>query len=147
VINKPARALRLPVPGDPRRLLRRLAGAVLALAGIVFLIVGAALLASQRWTPVTATVQSCTTRATHATSGSTRYDQVCTVSWQDPAGPRTATVDFGQARTAPGTDARIRVHGGSAVLATPAWAGYAVLGAGLLLAGAGAVVSIRAWRR
>jgi len=128
-----------------RKLFSRIAGIVLALVGIVALVIGAVLLASQRWPLVRATVQSCQTHVTD--TGSSRSSTTdCAMVWQDDAGIHTATVGFGgQGPRTPTVG--IRVHGSTAVEATPLWLPWGVLGVGVGLAGAGGVVFARSLRR
>lgn len=128
-----------------RKLFSRIAGIVLTLVGIVALIIGGVLLTSQRWPLVQATVQSCQTRVTH--TGSTRSSTTdCAMVWQDSAGVHTATVSFsGHGPKAPTVP--LRVHGTTAVEATPVWVGWVTLGFGFALASAGVLVVVRSVRR
>jgi hypothetical protein len=129
-----------------RKRFSRFAGIVLALVGVVALVIGGVLLASQRWPLVQATVQSCQTRITHTTGSHRSSTTDCAMVWQDSSGVHTATVGF-NGHGPNGPTVALRVHGATAVEATPIWAGWVTLGVGFVLASAGVIVVTRSLRR
>jgi hypothetical protein len=140
------------MPGSARvsaaaTFLRWARGILLVLVGLVALIVGGLLLASQNWPAATGTVGSCTTRTTTTTSHSRTPHQSCVVRWTTGTQQHQATVDFGAARKSAGESVALRVHGDRAVSASPAWLGYFVLAVGLILLVGGVLLTLRARRR
>ncbi len=134
-----------------RRLFSRFAAVVITLVGVVALIIGSVLLASQRWPAADATVQSCTSHLSRSSGTSThRTAQVqwdCQVTWVDSAGSHTDTLDYGGKHAVPGEVDRIRVHGNVIVLENPVWVPYVVLGVGLVLLVVGVFLFVRTVRR
>jgi hypothetical protein len=120
-------------------LFRRLAGIVVALVGVIFLVIGILEISSQSWTLTTATVQSCTPRIVTSNSGSGRIhtDYYCQVSWQDGGASHTATIDLGTKTKNVGQSQQLRVHGDSAAVPTPGWLGWVFGGLGILLLASG----------
>ena len=120
---------------------------LLGLVGLVFLTIGVWLLVSLSWDRATGVVQDCTTRVERTSPGttgtSTRTVQVCTVSWQAADGPRSASLEINGSDTLPGESVELRVSGGQAVVATPAWVGVATAAGGLAMVGTSAVLLVR----
>ena len=117
---------------------------LLGLVGLVFLTIGVWLLVSLSWDRATGVVQDCTTRVERTGTGtSTRTVQVCTVSWQAADGPRSASLEINGSDTLPGESVELRVSGGQAVVATPAWGGVATAAGGLAMVGTSAVLLVR----
>jgi xanthosine utilization system XapX-like protein len=78
----------------------RLAGPIVAgIVGLVFIVVGAALVASQSWESVTATANSCQTRIDRSGNPpSHRNHTTCVMIWRTAAGDyHSGTVDFRRA--------------------------------------------------
>ncbi len=129
------------------RALRRAGQILLGLVGLVFLTVGGGLLVSLSWDRATGVVQDCTTRVertgTGTTGTSTRTVQVCTVRWQAAGGPRTGSVEISGSDRLPAESVELRVSGGQAVVATPAWVGVATAAGGLAMVGTSAVLLVR----
>lgn len=118
----------------------RLAGPIVAgIAGVIFLVVGATLVASQTWERVTGTASACQTRIERTGNPpSHRTHTTCELTWRTAAGENhQGTVDFGGNTVSNGQTVQLRVHGDIAAEAVPAWLAWGSLALGLGLAGGG----------
>jgi hypothetical protein len=119
---------------------RRVAGVLAATVGVVFLIVGIVLLASQRWTPETGAVQSCRTEVSHSgTTSHSTVHQICMVQWEQDGQVHEDSLDLGAKPIAPGSTVKIRVNGGIATAESPAWVGYLMVGIAVVLFAGGGI--------
>jgi hypothetical protein len=99
--------------------------------GLIFLIVGGVLLASQGWDRADGVVGACTTRVDR-TETTSRTIQTCDVAWDDASGPHTAPIDL-SGNVVPGQAVALRVNGSVVTQATPVWVGVGTLAIGLAL--------------
>jgi hypothetical protein len=132
-----------------RRVFVRFAGVLVGLIGLLALVIGGVLLASQRWPLVQATPQSCQSHTSTSGTGSQRHRSTttdCVLTWDDSTGTHTAMVGFNGGAPKTPTVA-IRVHGGTAVEATPGWLGWTTLAVGFALAGIGVLTLLPSRRR
>jgi hypothetical protein len=128
------------------RFLRLIGGVAAATVGLIFLIVGINLLASQQWATATGTVQSCTTSYTG--SGSSRHlHRICNIAWQEGGTAHSHSVDFGQKAVGNGQTYQIKVNGNSAVLPSPAWVAILTFLIGAALIGLCIFLVVRSRRR
>lgn len=129
------------------RLFRRIATAVAAVVGLIFLGIGVTQLLSLTWTPVHATVGQCTAHTIAGTGNNRTYNQNCVVSWTDGGTPRLATVDLGPGAPKTGQTVKLRVSGNTVVVDTSPWIGVSLVGLGLILVVVVILVAGRARRR
>jgi hypothetical protein len=127
----------------------RFIGVVLALVGLIFTIVGIALVATAGRTTVEGTVtgpcQSHVTGTAAGAPGRRRHvQQVCELTWTDAGSTHTASVTFDtQQALYPGTHRAIQVSGDSATQPSPTWVRVGTLILGVLLLAGGVLVFLR----
>jgi hypothetical protein len=127
----------------------RLVGVALALVGLVFTIVGIALVATANWTTVEGTVAGqCQARFTGTVGSPGRHVQhICPVTWTYAGATHTAPVTLNQKRALyPGTRLTLQVSGDSATEPSPTWVRVGILVLGILLLAGGVLVLLRSRR-
>jgi hypothetical protein len=121
----------------------RIAGAVMAVIGLIFLIVGAYLMVSSTWGTATATATSCQGQILH--TGSSRRSQiVCQATWTDAGVQHSGSVTFpGTHGPGVGGTFTANVHGDQMSLPTPLWARLVTIAVGAVLLAVGLLLSFR----
>ncbi len=126
-LNSPA-----PSPVTVARFLRLIGSVAAATVGLIFLLVGFNLLATQGWTSATGTVQSCT--SSYTGSGSSRQLQKsCDVTWTEGGVAHKLNVNFGTKSAANGQTVQLKVNGDNALLPAPLWVALLTFLVGLAL--------------
>jgi hypothetical protein len=131
------------------RLFRLLGPTMAGIVGLIFVVVGTTLAASQGWERVTATATSCLTRIERTGNPPSHRNQTtCEMTWRNAAGEEHASsVAFGGRTVANGQTVDLRVSGDTAVEAVPGWWAWGSLALGVALAGGGGVWLWRTFRR
>lgn len=125
------------------QLRNRIAGTVLALVGLIFLVVGGYLTVSSGWGTATATATSC--GGSYVGAGSGRHRQtICQVTWGDGGTTHDGSVTFsGGGPHYPGETFEVRVNGDQVALPSPLWARIGTLAVGAVALVGGLVLALR----
>jgi hypothetical protein len=127
----------------------RIVGAFIGVVGLVFTVVGIALVATSGWTKTEATVVGqCTVRSVSTGTSSSRHvAQNCAVTWQDGGVAHTGRLDIDQNQAVyPGTRLTVAVSGNQVMMPSPLWVRIGTLILGLALLLCGVVIFVRAAR-
>jgi hypothetical protein len=129
------------------QLRNRIAGTVLALVGLIFLVVGGYLVVSAGWGTATATATSC--GGSYVGTGTGRHRQtICQVTWDDGGRTHDGSVIFsGRSAHYPGESFEVHVDGDQVALPSPLWARIGTLAVGAVALAGGLVLALRRPRR
>jgi hypothetical protein len=129
------------------QLRNRVAGTVLALVGLIFLVVGGYLTVSSGWGTASATATACEARSTGTGSGRHRAS-VCQVTWAYAGATHDGSVTFsGGSAHYPGESFPVNVNGDQVALPSPLWARIGTLAVGAVALAGGLVLALRRPRR